>query len=158
MKSKLSEEDIRQIRDELQYRRAVLMPRLLQAVKEARAFGDLSENFEYKAAKQELNKNKRTIRDLQRLLDESDVVASFSQEGVVGLHDRVTVELPGGQRTEIRLVTALHVEAQMGQATVDSPVGRALFGRRVGETVHVQIRNDFGYDMTIVAVENGERR
>lgn len=68
MHNELTQKDLELMRQELDHRRLVLMPQQLEAVKVARAFGDLSENFEYKAAKQELNRNKGRIRFLENMI------------------------------------------------------------------------------------------
>ena len=67
MHNELTQKDLELMRKELDHRRIVLRPQLLEAVKEARAFGDLSENFEYKAAKQEKNRNESRIRFLENM-------------------------------------------------------------------------------------------
>ena len=69
MHNELTQKDIQMMRDELDYRRIQLRPKLLEAVKEARGFGDLSENFEYKAAKQEKNRNESRIRFLLKFMN-----------------------------------------------------------------------------------------
>ena len=81
------------MQEELDRRRTVLRPQLLEAVKEARGFGDLSENFEYKAAKQEKNQNERRIRFLENMIRTAVVISDRSQADTVGLYDRVTIHL-----------------------------------------------------------------
>lgn len=154
MRNEMTEQDILQIKEELRRRRTELMPQQLQAVQEARAFGDLSENFEYKAAKMELNKNKSRIRYLQRMLDSAVVVSDRSGAGEIGLFDRVEAEMVDmDERVTLQIVTAMRANALEGLITKDSPVGRAIFGRRVGDTVHVQVRPDFGYDLKILRID-----
>ena len=157
MRNEMTQQDIAQIREELHRRRTELMPQQLQAVQEARAFGDLSENFEYKAAKMELNRNKSRIRYLQRMLDSAVVVTDRSAEDVVGLFDQVEAEMVDmDERVTLRIVTSMRANALEGLITKDSPVGRAIFGHRVGDTVHVQVRSDFGYDLKILSIEKQE--
>jgi transcription elongation factor GreA len=157
MKNEMTKQDIAQIQEELRRRRTELMPRQLQAVQEARAFGDLSEKFEYKAAKQELNRNKGRIRYLQRMLDNAVVISDQSAEGVIGLFDKVEAEMVGmDERVSLQIVTAMRANALEGLITRDSPVGQAIFGHRAGDVVHVQVRKDFGYDLKILSVEKQE--
>ena len=157
MRNEMTQQDIAQIREELHRRRTELMPRQLQAVQEARAFGDLSENFEYKAAKMELNKNKSRIRYLQRMLDNAVVISDRSRDGVIGLFDRVEAEMVDmDERVTLRIVTSMRANALEGLITKDSPVGRAIFGHRVGDVVHVQVRPDFGYDLKILSIQKEE--
>ena len=73
MHNELTHKDIEMMREELDYRRTQLRPKLLEAVKEARSFGDLSENFEYKAAKQEKNRNESRIRFLEKAMSQQTV-------------------------------------------------------------------------------------
>ena len=142
------------MREELRQRRTVELPKLLEAVKEARAFGDLSENFEYKAAKMELNKCKRRIRYLEGMIGSAKVISDDSGEDQVGLFDKVTVRIPsmGNREMTYQIVTTMRADALQGRITRESPVGKALAGRREGETVHVQVSADFGYDMEIVDI------
>ena len=154
MHDELTAQDIRQMREELRQRRTVELPKLLEAVKEARAFGDLSENFEYKAAKMELNKCKRRIRYLEGMIGSAKVISDDSGEDQVGLFDKVTVRIPsmGNREMTYQIVTTMRADALQGRITRESPVGKALAGRREGETVHVQVSADFGYDMEIVDI------
>lgn len=154
MHDELTAQDIQQMREELRQRRTVELPKLLEAVKEARAFGDLSENFEYKAAKMELNKCKRRIRYLEGMIGSAKVVSDDSAEDQVGLFDKVTVRIPsmGNREMTYQIVTTMRADALQGRITRESPVGKALAGRREGETVHVQVSADFGYDMEIVDI------
>ena len=154
MHDELTAQDIRQMREELRQRRTVELPKLLEAVKEARAFGDLSENFEYKAAKMELNKCKRRIRYLEGMIGSAKVISDDSGEDQVGLFDKVTVRIPsmGNREMTYQIVTTMRADALQGRITRESPVGKALAGRREGETVHVQVSADFGYEMEIVDI------
>ena len=154
MHDELTAQDIRQMREELRQRRTVELPKLLEAVKEARAFGDLSENFEYKAAKMELNKCKRRIRYLEGMIGSAKVISDDSGEDQVGLFDKVTVRIPsmGNREMTYQIVTTMRADALQGRITRESPVGKALAGRREGETVHVQVSADFGYDLEIIDI------
>lgn len=160
MHDKLTRKDLELMRKELEERRTVLMPRQLEAVKEARAFGDLSENFEYKAAKQELNKNKGRIRYLENMIRTAVIIdetgGKAGREGGVALYDTVVVYLPEEKETEeLKIVTTMRKDPLRGLISNESPVGKALLGRRVGETVHVQVDERYGYDMVINSIEKG---
>ncbi len=158
MHDELTAQDIQQMRAELKERKTVLLPRLIGAVQEARAFGDLSENFEYKAAKQELNACKRRIRYLEGMISSARVVSDQSGEDEAGLFDLVTVRVPsmGDKEMVFQLVTTMRADALKGRITRESPVGKALAGRHTGETVHVQVNPEFGYDMVILSIEKQE--
>lgn len=158
MHDELTAQDIAQMKEELRERKSVTLPKLIEAVKEARAFGDLSENFEYKAAKQELNKCKRRIRYLEGMIGSAKVISDHSGDDEVGLFDKVTVRIPsmGNREMTYQIVTTMRADALKGRITRESPVGKALAGRHAGETVHVQVSPDFGYDMEITAIEKQE--
>lgn len=156
MHNELTKKDLELMRRELHERRVVLRPKLLEAVKEARAFGDLSENFEYKAAKQEKNRNEGRIRFLENMI-RTAVVVDDDATGGVGLFDKVTVYLPDEDEREVwQVVTTVRQDALHGRVSRESPVGRALLGRRVGDTVHIQTDSGFSYDMVIEAIEPDE--
>ena len=150
MHNALTKKDIELMQKELDERRIVLRPKLLEAVKVARAFGDLSENFEYKAAKQEKNKNESRIRTA-RVIDEG------GKNGGVALYDRVTVYLPEDGETEVlQVVTTMRKNPLKGIISRESPVGRALLGKKLGDIVHIQVDEHYGYDMVIRAIEKGQ--
>lgn len=155
MHDELTAQDIQQMKEELLHRRSVELPKLIEAVKEARAFGDLSENFEYKAAKMELNKCKRRIRYLEGMIGSAHVISDDSAEDEVGLFDKVTVCIPsmGNKEMTYQIVTTMRADALKGLITRESPVGKALVGRREGDVVHVQVSADFGYDLEILDIE-----
>lgn len=89
MHDELTRTDIEKMKEELHQRRTVTRPQLLEAVKEARAFGDLSENFEYKAAKREKNQNESRIRYLENMIKTAVVISDHSGAGEIGLFDKV---------------------------------------------------------------------
>ena len=145
------------MKEELDYRRITLRPQLLEAVKEARGFGDLSENFEYKAAKQEKNRNEGRIRFLENMIKTAVVVSDASAEDAVGLYDKVTVYIEeDDEERDIRLVTTLRQNAPEGLISKESPVGRAVMGHRAGDRVLVEVSPDYSYYIVIRSVEKGE--
>ena len=157
MHNELTRQDLELMRQELDHRRLELRPQLIEAVKEARAFGDLSENFEYKAAKKEKNRNDSRIRYLQRMVDTAKVITDHSTGDTVGLFDSVVIYIPDDDEEQtIRLVTTLRQNALEGLISKESPVGKAVMGHRAGETVHVQVNEDVGYDIVIRSVEKGQ--
>lgn len=140
MRNELTKKDIEMMQKELDQRRIELRPKLLEAVKEARAFGDLSENFEYKAAKQEKNRNESRIRFLENMIKTAKVIDDHSAQDAVGLYDKVTVYLEEDNETEVyQLVTTMRQDVLHGLVSKESPMGRALLGKRVGERFLVQV-------------------
>ena len=154
MHNELTQKDIQMMKEELDYRRITLRPQLLEAVKEARSFGDLSENFEYKAAKQEKNRNEGRIRFLENMIRTAVVVSDISASDAVGLYDKVTVYLEEDDETEVyQVVTTMRQDALHGLISKESPVGKALLGKKAGDRVHIQVNDSYGYDMVIQSIE-----
>ena len=154
MHNELTRQDLELMRQELDHRRLELRPQLIEAVKEARAFGDLSENFEYKAAKKEKNRNDSRIRYLENMIRTAVVIEDRSGQDTVGLYDRVTVYLEeDDEETTFQIVTTMRQDALHGLISKESPVGRAVLGKRVGDRVHIQVSDDYGYDVIIRAIE-----
>ena len=154
MHDELTREDIRKMREELDYRRLELMPELIEEVKRTRAFGDLSENFEYKAAKRDKNRNESRIRYLENMIKTAVVIDGASEADAVGLFDKVTfyIEEDGVEET-IQLVTTLRQDALKGLISKESPVGRALMGHKVGDRVAVRVSETYAYDVVIRKIE-----
>ena len=157
MYDELTEVDIKKMREEIDYRTRVLRPKLIADVQTARAFGDLSENFEYKCAKQEKNRNDSRIRYLQRMVSTAKVISTASSKDTAGLFDRLVVyhEKLGREMT-VRIVTTLRSDAGKGLISKESPVGKALLGRKAGDRVHVKVSDEVQYDMVIRSIEKGE--
>ena len=157
MYDELTEVDIQKMQEEINYRVRVLRPKLIEDVQTARAFGDLSENFEYKCAKQEKNRNDSRIRYLERMIRTAKVISAGSQEDAVGLFDTVVVfnEKLGREMT-LRVVTTLRQNASKGLISKESPVGKALLGHKAGDRVHVKVSDQMEYDMVIRSIEKGE--
>ena len=156
MHNELTQKDLELMRKELDHRRIVLRPQLLEAVKEARAFGDLSENFEYKAAKQEKNRNESRIRFLENMIKTAVVISDQSGSDQVGLYDKVTVYMEDDDEEEVyQIVTTMRQDALKGLISKESPVGRALLGKKTGDRVHIQVNDSYGYDAVIRNIEKG---
>ena len=157
MHDELTKVDIEKMKAEVEYRRNELRPQLIEEVKVARGFGDLSENFEYKAAKREKNRNDSRIRYLENMIKTAVVIEDNSQSDEVGLFDTVTVFMEDEQEeTVFRIVTTLRQNPLKGLISKESPVGSVLMGRKVGDVVHVQVNDRFGYDAKIIRIEKGE--
>ncbi len=156
MYDELTEVDIKKMKEEIDYRIRVLRPKLIEEVQTARAFGDLSENFEYKCARQEKNRNDSRIRYLQKMVSTAKVISADSAGDAVGLFDKVAVFHEGlGKEMTLRVVTTLRCDAARGLISKESPVGRALLGRKVGDRVHVNAGGGTQYDMEIRSIEKG---
>ena len=156
MHDELTAVDIKKMEQEVEYRRLQLRPQLLEDVKTAREFGDLSENFEYKAAKREKNRNDSRIRYLERMIKTAKVIEDTSGADTAGLYDTVEIFMENmGKSRSIVLVTTLRQDALKGLISKESPVGRAVLGRRVGDRVYVDMGGGKGYYIQIRAIRKG---
>ena len=157
MHDELTAVDMQKMREELREREEVLMPKILEDVKVARSFGDLSENYEYKEAKRQRGRNESRIRYLQNMIKTARVVSAETKGDGVGLFDRVTLWLPDDEEEMIvRVVTSLRINADDGLISRKSPLGEAIFGRKIGETVWVEPNPNVRYQVEIRAIEPGE--
>ncbi|MBQ5928270.1 MAG: transcription elongation factor GreA [Oscillibacter sp.] len=156
MYDELTEVDIKKMQEELDHRIRVLRPELIEEVQTARAFGDLSENFEYKCAKQAKNRNESRIRYLQGMIRTAKVIQVKQQEDVVSLFDTVVIynEMVKKEMT-IRIVTTLRQDALKGLISKESPVGKAVMGRKVGDRVEVEVSPTMKYFLEIRSIEKG---
>ena len=146
MNDELTREDLKKMREELDWRRLELMPGLIEEVKRTRAFGDLSENFEYKAAKQAQNKNRSRIRYLEGMIRTAKIIEDRAGADEVGLFDKVELYLPEDDETEIlQVVTTVRCDPRRGLVSKESPMGRQLLGKRVGDRFTVQVSESYCY-------------
>ena len=149
--------DIKKMREELDHRVRVLRPQLIEEVQIARAFGDLSENFEYKCAKQAKNRNDSRIRYLERMIRTAKVIEVTGGADAVGLFDRVTIYNEMAKKEMVvRIVTTLRQDALKGLVSKESPVGKAILGRRAGDRVEVEVNPNMKYFLEIRGIEKGE--
>lgn len=154
MGEQLTESDVKKIKEEIEYRKVVVRKRELEAVKEARAQGDLSENFEYKAAKQDKNRNESRIRYLEKMLKNARIVSDKSRADEVGINDTVTVWFEDDDETEeYRLVTSVRGNSMRGYISIESPMGKAIRGHKTGDRVFVQVGEGNGYYVVIRAID-----
>jgi len=157
MHDELTQIDIQKMQEELDYRDTELRAKLIEDVQTARAFGDLSENFEYKAAKQAKNKNESRIRYLKRMIATAVVIKPESKADEVGIFDTVTLFMEDeGEEEVITFVTTLRQNPMKGLISKESPVGKAVIGHKVGDRVFVQIGENGGYWAEIRRIVKGE--
>ncbi len=155
MYDQLTAKDIQKMEEEIEYRKLVVRPQALEDVKEARSHGDLSENFEYYAAKKFKNQNESRIRYLERMIRTAKVISDESAEDEVGMNNTVTVEFVEDGMVEVyKIVTTVRGNSLAGLISNESPLGKALLGHKVGDIVHVQVNENVGYDVRITNIEN----
>ena len=155
MYDELTEVDIKKMQEEINYRTRVLRPQLIEEVQTARAFGDLSENYEYKCAKQAKNRNDSRIRYLERMLKHAKIVSAQSEDDEVGINNTVTLYMEDDDEEETyKIVTSIRGNSMKGHISTESPMGKALLGHKVGERVYIKVNENFGYYAVIRKIEN----
>ena len=156
MFNELTEIDIKKMQEEIDYRMRVVRPKCVEDLQTARAFGDLSENYEYKAAKQELRRCDSRLRYLRRMINTAKVIKVEEKDGIVQLFDKVEIYYEDDDETEtIRLMTTLRQDAVSGIISKESPLGRAVLGKKVGDRAEVKVRDDFSYFVQIKSITKG---
>ena len=154
MGEKLTASDVKQIEEESEYRRLVERKRILEDVKEARAQGDLSENFEYYAAKKEKNRNDGRIRYLERMLKNATIVDDSSSDDEVGMNNTVEVYFEDDDETEVyKLVTSIRGNSMNNYISIESPIGKAIMGHKVGDRVQVVVNDSVSYYVQIKSID-----
>ena len=156
MHNELTKENIKKMEEELEYRIGVLRPQILEEVKFARSHGDLSENFEYKAAKQERGKNESRIRYLKNMIKTAVIIEDSSAPDEAGIFDKITYYIEEDDEEEtVMLVTTVRHDALSNIVSIESPIGKALLGKKTGDRVTVNLDNGFSYEVIIKNIEKG---
>ncbi len=154
MGEQLTRSDVQKIKEEIEYRKLVVRKKELEAVKEARAQGDLSENFEYKAAKQDKNRNESRIRYLEKMLKNARIVSDVSEDDEVGINNTVDIYFEEDDETETyRLVTSVRGNSLQGLISIESPLGKAIRGHKAGDRVKVKTNGENGYYVVIKKID-----
>ena len=157
MYNELTPNDIKKMEEEIEYRVHVVRKEVLEEVKTARAHGDLSENFEYHAAKREKNRNESRIRYLQKMIKTATIISDESAEDEAGVNNTVEIFYEDDESTEkIKLVTTVRGDSLEGLISIESPLGKALLGHKVGDRVLVEVNDSVKYYVVIKAIENSD--
>lgn len=152
---KLTQSDVDKIKEEIEHRKLVVRPEAIEAVKEARAHGDLSENFEYHAAKKDKNKNESRIRYLEKILKTATIITDLSAEDEIGLNNTVEVYFEEDDETEkFKIVSTMRGDSVKGRISNESPIGKALMGHKVGDRVEVRVNDMVSYFVVVKSIEN----
>ncbi len=154
MGEKLTKSDVEKIENEIEHRKLVIRKEAIEAVKEARAQGDLSENFEYYAAKKYKNQNEGRIRYLEKMLKNAQIVSDDSKEDEVGINNIVEVYFEEDDEvSKFRLVTSIRGNSLDGLISIESPIGKAIKGHRVGDRVIVHVNDNVSYPLVIRSID-----
>lgn len=153
MHDELTKEDIKKMKEELHYRRFELMPGIIEEVKRTRAFGDLSENYEYKVAKQQQRENNSRMRYLEGMIKSAKIIEDSSAEDEVGLFDKVEIYMPEDDETEIiQVVTTVRCDPRKGLISKESPFGQSVLGKKVGDKFTVKVSDTYSYEAEIRSI------
>ena len=155
MYDRLTQSDIDKMQKEIEYRKITLRKELLEDVKETRAHGDLSENFEYHAAKKAKNQNESRIRYLERMIKTAQIVEDTTKDDEVGMNNQVTVLFEEDGTTETyKIVTTVRGDSLHNLISIESPLGKALLRHKEGERVEVKVNDTYSYYVVIQKIEN----
>ena len=159
MHNELTRKDIADMEAEIEHRKIVVRKELLEHVKEARAQGDLSENFEYYAAKKAKNENESRIRFLEHMIKTAQVIEDHTAKEEAGMNKTVKVRIceigaEDGDEETYKIVTTMRGDSLKGLISIESPLGRALIGHKAGDRVRVSVSPDYSYEAVILSVED----
>ena len=153
MFNELTQKDIDDMQKEIEYRKCVVRKELLEDVKTARAHGDLSENFEYKAAKQAKNQNESRIRYLEKMVKTAIVVSDKSKDDEVGINKIVELYFEEDDEVEeFKIVTTVRGNSLKNLVSTESPIGKAVLGHEEGDRVYIEISPTAGYYVEIISI------
>lgn len=154
MSNEMTKNDIKKIEEEIEHRKLVVRKECIEAVKEARAQGDLSENFEYYAAKRDKNRNESRIRYLERLIKTATIIEDDTQDDEIGLYSVVDLYMEEDDETmTVKVVTSIRGDSMKGFISIDSPLGKAIKGHKLGDRIYIKVSDDYGYYVVIKGIE-----
>ena len=155
VKMKLTQSDVDKIKEEIEHRKLVVRKEAIEAVTEARAQGDLSENFEYYAAKKDKNKNEGRIRYLERILKTATIISDQSEDDEVGLNNTVKIYFEEDDEEEtFKIVSTMRGDSVKGRISNESPIGAAIMGHKVGDRVEIKVNDSYSYYVVIKEIVN----
>lgn len=154
MGQNLTRSDIAKIDEEIRYRSVELRPKLLESLQEARAQGDLSENFEYYAAKRANNQNNSRIRYLEKLRNTANIIEDESGDDEVGINSIVTLYIEEDDEEEvIKVVTGIRSDTLHSYVSIESPLGNAVLKHKVGDRIEVKVNDNYSYFAVIKSIQ-----
>ena len=154
MSNEMTKNDIKKIEEEIEHRKLVVRKECIEAVKEARAQGDLSENFEYYAAKRDKNRNESRIRYLERLIKTATIIEDDTQDDEIGLYSVVDLYMEEDDETmTVKVVTSIRGDSMKGFISIDSPLGKAIKGHILGDRIYIKVSDDYGYYVVVKGIE-----
>lgn len=154
MPNEMTKNDIKKTEEEIEHRKLIVRKECIEAVKEARAQGDLSENFEYYAAKRDKNRNESRIRYLERLIKTATIIEDDTQDDEIGLYSVVDLYMEEDDETmTVKVVTSIRGDSMKGFISIDSPLGKAIKGHKLGDRIYIKVSDDYGYYVVVKGIE-----
>lgn len=154
MYNELTEKDIKKMQEEIDYRIQVLRPKISKEVIEARELGDLSENAEYRAARREKGQNERRIEFLRAMIKTAKIIDPSSKPDEIGMFDKVDIYFEDDDETEtFELSTTMRTDAGKNIVSKESPFGRAIMGKKVGDRILIKVNPEYSYYIVIKAIK-----
>lgn len=139
MHNYLTEEAVLILKEEIEHRKTVVRRKINEDLKEARAHGDLSENFEYKAAKRDRAENEGRLRYLERMINTSTIIKDTTSKDEVGIGKTVTLNfLQDNELDDFKIVTTIQADPLNNMISIECPLGKAIYKQKVGNKVKVE--------------------
>ena len=158
MGEKLTKDDVKKLQAEIDHRKLEIRPKALEDVKTARAQGDLSENFEYYAAKKFNRENNSRIEYLEKMLKNAEIIEVVVDDSV-NINNTIKVAFveDGVDESEwevdqYKLVTSIRTDSLKNKVSIESPIGKALISKNIGEIVTVNLENGRSYELKILEI------
>ena len=148
----ITPEGLEAVRKELHELTTVRRPNIVQKIKAARELGDLSENFEYHAAKNEQGMMEARINELEAIIKNHVIIETRAANGVVSMGSVVHFSEDGADQETYRIVGPAEADPKAGRVSYESALGKALIGHRVGDEVEVKTPTN-AYSVRIVGIE-----
>ena len=149
----ITAEGLAQVTRELEQLVGVRRPEIIAKIKAAREHGDLSENFEYHAARNEQSFIETRIRELDAIVKNHVIIKTRATNGRVDLLSRVTFAEEGEPEETYRIVGPTEADPSAGRVSFESAIGKALLGRKVGDDVEVQTPTGSRYTVRVLRIE-----
>ncbi|WP_346894846.1 transcription elongation factor GreA [Clostridium sp. UBA7503] len=149
----LTEKSLQILKDELEHRKNVVRFQINEELKEARAHGDLSENFEYKAAKKNRADNNRRMAYLEKMIKTAKIINDYTSENQVGLGKIITLRfLDDDEEEDFTMVTTVESDPLNNKVSIECPLGKALYKKNLGDKVAVT-SPDGSYNVIIEKIQ-----
>ena len=153
----LVEKDIKLMEEEIDHRIKIVRPKFSQMIRDAKELGDLSENAEYHEARREKGKNEGRINFLRGMIRTANIIKPNPNKNEVGIFDRVEVYFEDEDETEVfQLSTTMRHNASKNIISKESPLGKTLWGRKIGERLKVEVNKDVSYFVLIKDIKKSQ--